>query len=188
MESTGKKAIVLDTSAFVAGFDPFSIGEEQFTVPTVRDEISENSMARLKFRIAEESGKLSVKMPDEDFLKKVKESATNVGDAFFLSEPDTQVLALALQLKTQGYTPLVATDDYSIQNVANRLGMKFASLITFGIRRELQWIRYCPACRRKYPADYGSKTCEVCGTPLKRKPVRNASLDVENRGEPHEPR
>lgn len=186
MEETGRKAIVLDTSAFVAGFDPFAIGEEQFTVPMVKDEISENSMAGLKFNIAEESGKLIVRMPDEDSLKKVKESATSVGDSFFLSEPDTQVLALALQLKTQGYAPLVATDDYSMQNVANRLGMKFAALITFGIRRELQWIRYCPACRRKYPADYGSRTCEVCGTQLKRKPLRNHSLNIENSGEKHE--
>ena len=47
MEEEGKKAIILDTSAFVAGFDPFSIGEEQFTVPLVKDEISENSMACL---------------------------------------------------------------------------------------------------------------------------------------------
>jgi UPF0271 protein len=186
MEETGKRAIVLDTSAFVAGFDPFSIGEEQYTVPLVRDEISENSMACLKFKIAEESGKLQVRMPDDDSLRKVKESATSLGDSFFLSEPDTQVLALALQLKTQGYAPLVATDDYSIQNVANRLGMKFASLITFGIRRELQWIRYCPACRRKYPADYGSRTCEVCGTQLKRKPLRNHSLNIENSGETRE--
>jgi len=186
MEETGKKAIILDTSAFIAGFDPFSINEEQYTVPMVKDEISENSMACLKFKIAEESGKLVVKIPDEDFLKKVKESATSVGDAFFLSEPDTQVLALALELKTQGYAPLVATDDYSIQNVANRLGMKFVSLVTFGIRRQLQWIRYCPACRRKYPADYKSRTCEVCGTQLKRKPLRNASINVESRSEAHE--
>lgn len=186
MGETGKKAIVLDTSAFVAGFDPFSIGEEQFTVPLVKEEISENSMASLKVKIAEESGKLAIRMPDEDSLKKVRESATNVGDAFFLSEPDTQVLALALQLRTQGYAPLIATDDYSIQNVASRLGMQFTSLITFGIRRELRWIRYCPACRRKYPPDYGSKTCEICGTQLKRKPQRNAPLNVENQGEPYE--
>lgn len=186
MEETGKKAIVLDTSAFVAGFDPFAIGEEQFTVPLVKDEISESSMASLKFKIAEESGKLKVKMPSDDFLKKVKESATSVGDSFFLSEPDTQVLALALELRAQGYVPLVATDDYSMQNVANRLGMKFASLITFGIRRELQWIRYCPACRRKYPADYNSRICEVCGTQLKRKPLRNATVNIGNGGETHE--
>jgi endoribonuclease Nob1 len=186
MEETGKKAIVLDTSAFVAGFDPFSIGEEQFTVPMVKEEMVENSMACLKFRIAEESGKLTVKTPENDFIEKVKESATTVGDAFFLSEPDTQVLALALQLKMQGYTPLVATDDYSIQNVADRLGIKFASLATFGIRRQLQWIRYCPACRKKYPANYQSRTCEVCGTKLKRKPLRKTFTKVENDGEKHE--
>jgi UPF0271 protein len=185
MEETGKKAIVLDTSAFVAGFDPFSIGEEQFTIPMVKDEIAEDSMVYLKIKLAEESRRLIVKTPEDSSVKKVRESAASVGDAFFLSEPDTQVLALALQLKTEGYSPLIATDDYSIQNVADHLGMKFASLATFGIRRQLQWIRYCPACRRKYRANYKSKTCKICGTQLKRKPLRNTSLSIENRGEIH---
>lgn len=179
MEETPKKAIVLDTSAFVAGFDPFSIYEEQYTVPMVKEELGENSMACLKFRIAEENGKLMIRTPDSDCVGKVGEAARSVGDAYFLSEPDTQVLALALQLKTQGYTPLIATDDYSIQNVADRLGIKFLSLATFGIRRQLQWIRYCPACRKKYPADFQSRVCEVCGTSLKRKPLRKTFATIK---------
>jgi rRNA maturation endonuclease Nob1 len=52
------------------------------------------------------------------------------------------------------------------------LGLSFVSLVTFGIRRQLNWIRYCPACHRIYPANYKSKTCQVCGTELKRKPQR----------------
>jgi UPF0271 protein len=148
MERAKEKVIVLDTSAFIAGFDPFSIGERQYTVPTVAKELSET------------------------FLEEVKASATTVGDAFFLSETDQQVLALALELKTQGFFPLIATDDYSIQNVAKQLGIEFTSLITFGIRRRLEWIRYCPACHKKYPANYKSQVCEICGTKLKRKPLK----------------
>ncbi|MDH5754641.1 MAG: ribonuclease VapC, partial [Candidatus Bathyarchaeota archaeon] len=87
-----------------------------------------------------------------------------------------QVLALALELKTHGYSPLIATDDYSIQNVANQMDIEFASLATFGIRFRLQWIRYCPACHKRYPADYKSRRCEVCGTELKRKPLRKKFL------------
>jgi UPF0271 protein len=79
-------------------------------------------------------------------------------------------LAVALELKTEGYTPQIVTDDYSIQNVATQIGIEFVSLATFGIRRLLEWIRYCPACHREYPANDNSTTCPVCGTALKRKP------------------
>jgi UPF0271 protein len=175
-DGASKKVTVLDTSAFIAGFDPFSICEEHYTSPLVREELSGKSMSSVRLNTAIESGRLRIKTPETSFMDKVKSSAISVGDKFFLSETDLQLLALALELKTQGYSPLIITDDYSIQNVANRLGIAFAALATFGIRRQLEWIRYCPACHRKYPADYKSRTCEVCGTELKRKPQRKTEL------------
>jgi UPF0271 protein len=158
----------------LAGFDPFSVREDQATVPKVKQEIGTNSMIWMRFKTATENGKLKVKVPSEEFLKKVEASAVTVGDSFFLSETDMQILALALELKAAGYSPQIVTDDYSIQNVATQMGIKFASLATFGIRRLLEWIRYCPACRREYPANYGSTRCAVCGTELKRKPRKTA--------------
>jgi UPF0271 protein len=160
----------------VAGFDPFSISEEQYTVPTVKKEVLGSSMIRVRFKTAVESGKLKVRAPKKIFMNKVKASAKLVGDAFFLSEADTQVLALAEELKTMGRFPSIVTDDYSIQNVANQMGIEFTSLATFGIRFRLQWIRYCPACHKRYPADYKYNRCEVCGTELKRKPLRKKLL------------
>jgi UPF0271 protein len=162
--------MVLDTSAFLVGFDPFSVGEDQATVPQVKDEIRTNSMTWMRFKTAVENGKLKVRVPHEEFLKKVKASAITVGDSFFLSETDVQILALALELKAKGRSPRIVTDDYSIQNVAAQLGIEFASLATFGIRRLLEWVRYCPACHREYPADCSSMKCTICGTELKRKP------------------
>jgi len=166
----------LDTSAFIVGFDPFSISEDQYSVPLVKEEIRTSSMAWVRFKTAVESGKLKVRAPKKIFMDKVKASATLVGDTFFLSEADLQVLALALELKTPGYSPSIATDDYSMQNVADQMGIEFASLATFGIRFRLQWIRYCPACHKRYPADYKSRKCEVCDTKLKRKPSRKTLL------------
>ena len=130
-------------------------------------------MTRVRFQTAVESGKLAVKAPSEECLKKVEASAITVGDTFFLSETDKQILALSLELKSSGCSPRIVTDDYSIQNVATKLGIEFASLATFGIRRLLEWVRYCPACRREYPADYASTRCTVCGTELKRKPRKH---------------
>ncbi len=176
-EKADRRVIILDTSAFVAGFDPFSIEGEHYTVPMVKEEIAGRSLSEVRLETAVESGRLKIKAPDEAALNKTKSSAIFVGDAFLLSETDFQVLALALELKTQGHLPLIVTDDYSIQNVADQMSIEFASLATFGIRQRLQWIRYCPACHRRYQATHKSTVCQVCGTRLKRKPLRRHELN-----------
>ncbi|HLN89915.1 MAG TPA: ribonuclease VapC [Candidatus Binatia bacterium] len=167
-----KPVIVLDTSAFLAGFDPFSLAAEQVTVPKVEEEILRNSMVKMRFEAAVESGKLKVKAPTLEAADSAKEYASRVGDAHKLSETDMQLLGLAFELKSLGYTPQIVTDDYSIQNVATQMGIGFLALATFGIKRLLEWIRYCPACHRQYPANCKIEECQVCGTRLKRKPRR----------------
>jgi len=147
-----------------------------YTAPAVRQELASNSMIYTRFRTAIDSGKLQVRTPTDTALAEVEKSSEAVGDIRFLSEVDKQVLALALELKRQGEDPLVVTDDYSIQNVSNQLGLEFAPLMTFGIRYRLNWTIYCPACYREYPADYKLKTCQTCGTEVKRKPLRKTPL------------
>ncbi len=166
----------MDTSAFIAGFDPFTVNDAVYTVPAVRQELASNSMTYTRFKTAIESGKLQVKSPKGLFLTSVNKSSKAVGDIRFLSSVDKQVLALALEIQHDGASPLVITDDYSIQNVANQLGLEFAPLATFGIRYRLNWMIYCPACHREYPTDYALNTCEACGTELKRKPLRKTPL------------
>ncbi len=170
--AAGKRVMVLDTSAFVAGFDPFTVREEQLAPPTVEEEVKRNAMTLLRFSTAVESGRLKIFAPSNEYLEKVKASATSVGDLFFLSETDKQVLALALEVKARGDNPQIVTDDYSIQNVAKRLGLEYIALATFGIKRLLTWVRYCPACHRRYPANFKATECPICGTQLKRKPQR----------------
>ncbi len=170
-----RRVIVLDTSAFVAGYDAFSVSDEQVTVPKVEEEILRNSMVKLRFQTAVESGKVKVATPTKDYEETTKASASKVGDYHKLSRADTQLLSLALELKEQGYSPQIVTDDYSIQNVATQLDIEFLALATFGIKRLLEWIRYCPACHKQYPANSKLKECQVCGTPLKRKPKKKTA-------------
>jgi UPF0271 protein len=174
-----RRVVVLDTSAFLAGYDPFTHSEEQVTVPKVEEEILRNSMIKMRFETAIESGKVRVRGPTKEFSDSVKASASKVGDSFKLSEADIQLLALALELKLEGYTPQIVTDDYSIQNVATQIGIEFLAVATFGIKRLLEWIRYCPACHRQYPANTKNKECQVCGTELKRKPRRTPKNSLE---------
>lgn len=129
-----------------------------------------------RFNAAVENRRLMVRTPRNSFLQEVREASRKVGDVRYLSKADLQILALALELKSTGLNPLIVTDDYSIQNVANQVGVNFTSLMTYGIRFRFNWILYCPACHRKYPSDYKFKSCEVCGTKLKRKPLRKTPL------------
>jgi UPF0271 protein len=129
-------------------------------------------MIKMRFETAIESGKLKVRAPTQEFLDSAKTSASKVGDSFKLSETDMQLLALAIELKSARYNPQIVTDDYSIQNVATQMGIGFLALTTFGIKRLLEWIRYCPACHHEYPSNCKTKECQVCGTELKRKPRR----------------
>jgi len=171
-----RKTIVLDTSAFIAGFDPMAIPEKQYTVPEVKNELNSGSMQWIRFDAAVDNGKVSIMKPKDSFFQEILEASKKVGDIRYLSEADKQVLALALELKDSGLTPFIVTDDYSIQNVANKIGVEFTSLMTFGIKFRFKWILYCPACYRKYPSDYKSKVCEVCGTEIKRKPKKKMRL------------
>jgi UPF0271 protein len=168
-----KKVIVIDTSALIAGFDPFSINEYQYAPPMVRDEIAEHNIHWVRFKTALENGRVKVQNPEEKFVERTRSLASSLGDSYLLSETDIQVLSVALELRTKGYNPVIATDDYSIQNVASEMDIEFIPLSTFGIRRCLRWLRYCPACHKRYPSDYTLLKCEVCGTKLKRKPIGN---------------
>jgi endoribonuclease Nob1 len=175
-----EKTLVLDTSAFIAGFDPLAVQEEQYTVPEVKNELNLGSMPCTRFNAAIESGKILILKPKDSFFQEAINASKEVGDMRNLSEADLQVLALALELKSEDKEPLIVTDDYSIQNVANKIDVKFTSLVTFGIKLRFKWLLYCPACYRRYPADYKFEDCEICGTKLKRKPKKKSRLRNKN--------
>ena len=166
-----RRAMILDTTAFIAGFNPSSIHNEIYSVPDVGRELTRNSMAKLRFNTAVKAGRLKLCEPRSQYLDEARKASMEVGDLLSLSEADMKILALAIQLKREGYSPIVITDDYSIQNVAKKLSVNYTSIAIFGIKFHLKWLLYCPACHRKYPPDYKSERCEICGTKLKRKPL-----------------
>jgi len=165
-----RRTLVLDTSAFIAGFNSSAVDCDLYSVPEVELELTRDDLLKVRFQAAVESGKLRILTPDARYLGAVREASKEMGDTRYLSEADMHVIALAAQLKDEERSPTIVTDDYSIQNMATKIGVNFTSLATFGIRYQLQWLLYCPGCRRKYPSDYKQRDCEICGTRLKRKP------------------
>lgn len=159
--------LVLDTSAFIQGLDP--VGGEMYTVPLVEGELrDEIALTRLRSSVA--AGKLAVVEPEGRYVDLLEERTLEMGESQALSATDKQVLSLGLQLKEGGLDPVIVSDDYSVQNVAEALGLRHRGLATPGIRRRFTWTLYCPGCRREYGEPQPDGMCPVCGTPLRRKP------------------
>ncbi|TET71488.1 hypothetical protein E3J39_04520, partial [Candidatus Bathyarchaeota archaeon] len=111
--------LLLDTSAFIMGYMATDVDAEHFSVPSVRDELTEGGLHRIRFDNAARSGHLKVLSPASRFLENVREVAKEMGEEGALSAADMQLLALGLYLQSDGKTPTVVSDDYSVQNLAN---------------------------------------------------------------------
>jgi UPF0271 protein len=166
------KALVLDTSAFIVGFDAATEKILAYSIPEVANELSLSKMARTRFEVALESANLSIKIPTEESYHRISGESNSMGEKISLSETDIKILALALDLRNEGKDPLIVTDDYAIQNMAEKLHFSYEPLATFGISYEFKWIIYCPACFRRFPQSYSKDECGVCGTRVSRKVLR----------------
>ena len=162
---------ILDTSAFIQGYNPTNSEIEQYTVPFVYAEIHEE-IARLRYESARSSGQLKERVPSAKSMDVIEQIATQSGEAHFLSNTDKQILSLALDLKSEGKNPVIISDDYSVQNMAQKLRFKFQARGTKGIKKEINWVIYCPGCKKKFNILSTDNKCPICGTQLKRKPKK----------------
>jgi UPF0271 protein len=151
------------------GYDPLSIKEDQFTTPATLNELSYDTTTSIRFRVAVEIGKIQLQQPSPVFLDQINKASSMLGDILQLSDIDKELLALALELKEKHLSPVIISDDYSVQNVADQFSISYLSLSTFGIRYQFKWILNCPACHRRYPPYPKVKICPICGTQLKRR-------------------
>jgi len=103
---------------------------------------------------------IKVSQATSSSLSKVKEAARGTGDSSRLSRTDLDVLALALELKAA-----VATDDYSIQNLASVLGIEFLPMSMKGITKVVRWNYLCTGCGKVFKEP--QPDCPVCGSPLR---------------------
>lgn len=167
-----ENVILLDTSAFIIGYEVSDVDMEHYTVPAVRKELRSGDLSSLRLDTALQTGRLSIRSPEARYVAELEAAAAELGEAGVLSYADMELLALAIQLRAEGKNPVVVSDDYSVQNVADHLGLRYSGLATLGIRRRFDWSVYCPGCRRSFSELQPGSVCPVCGTELKRKPVR----------------
>ena len=151
---------VLDTSAFIYGTIP---GDgEIVTTPGVYGEVKDEQS---KLRLDMMEG-LRIISPEDEYVRAIAMMAGATGDDQRLSATDRDLLALALQEKTAGKDVELLTDDYSVQNIARKAGLRIRALRQKKSKYGIVWERCCIGCGRAYRE---GDTCEVCGSPLRQK-------------------
>ncbi|RRJ32336.1 NOB1 family endonuclease [Halocatena pleomorpha] len=147
---------VLDASAFIKEYNATG---RTATVPRVREELTAESGYR--FDALEGSG-MHVHVPDTTAIEHVERTARDTGDLDELSETDVRLLAATLELDGT-----LVTDDYAMQNVAEKLSVGIDSIDQEGITEERDWQFQCVGCGRVYDDD--PERCPICGSECTRK-------------------
>ena len=145
---------VLDTSAL------FSMQDlppgEVYVTPGVTAELRKYEDPRLRFW----EDLLKESFPSPQAMEAVRKAASRTGDDARLSPTDIEVLALALDLKAE-----LLTDDYSIQNLARVMGVRYRGVGMKEIREVVRWKYRCTGCRKEW--DENHPDCPICGSPLR---------------------
>ncbi|WP_459191213.1 NOB1 family endonuclease [Halosimplex sp. J119] len=147
---------VLDASAFI---NEYHTTEQQATVPMVREELEDESAYRYD---AMEGSGMHIHIPDEETVERIERAARETGDLDTLSETDIRLVAAAFEL--DGH---LVTDDYAMQNVAEKLEVAVELIAREGISEQRDWQFQCAGCGREF--DENHDRCPICGSELSRK-------------------
>ncbi|MFX1374915.1 MAG: NOB1 family endonuclease [Promethearchaeota archaeon] len=171
---------IFDTNIFLTGIDFNLIKAKIYTTPKIIEEIKvrkykeKNRNILNKIEVAINTKQLILAIPSEKYIKKVEQKSKSTGDYNALSVADKELIALTLELiENQDKKVKIYSNDYSIENVCSELGIQFSPLVKDGIEVKIIWEIYCPFCKSTHKAQDLNKTCEKCGSKLKRRPKSN---------------
>jgi UPF0271 protein len=109
---------------------------------------------------------LTIDIPSKESISKINRISAETGDKDRLSIADKEILALALDINGDANKEaVIVTDDYSIQNVAHALNIKFENISQPGITKKFKWTYRCSGCGKKFEENI--KTCPICGASTK---------------------
>jgi UPF0271 protein len=147
---------VLDSSAFI---NEYHTDEQIATIPLVREELEDE--AAYRFDALEGSG-MHLHIPEDNTVERIERAAGETGDLAELSETDIRLIAAAFELDSR-----LVTDDYAMQNVAEKLDVAVEVIAREGISEQRDWLFQCAGCGREF--EENRDRCPVCGSSLSRK-------------------
>jgi endoribonuclease Nob1 len=165
-QQTKLKVYILDTSAILSGKPMNFENIKMITTPKIRDEIQPGGRDYRIFEFLIEKG-LNIQIPSYKAIKKIDEISSKTGDIYRLSDADKEILAIALDINNdKEKEAVIITDDYSIQNTASEIGLKFENIAQNGITKKLKWGIICTGCGKKFKENIN--VCLICGSHTKK--------------------
>jgi len=163
---------IIDTSAILSGKQINIDNARMITTIRVSNELKPGGKDYQNFLFLKEQG-LDIQNPTQESIEKIKSISQDTGDIARLSDADVEVLALCLDLNKDNDV-IILSDDYSIQNVANSLGLKFESISQKGIKKSFKWSFRCTGCGKKFKDNIN--ICPICGSAIKNTISKKKSL------------
>ena len=168
------KVFIIDTSAILSG-KPINIVGDMVTTSSVSDEFSPGGRSYRSFQFLVEKG-LTVMFPSKESVNEINRISIEIGEENRLSKADKDILALSLDfLKVDDKEVIILTDDYSIQNIAIVLKIKFESINQIGITKKFKWSYRCQGCGKKFKEHIN--ICPICGAEIKSKISNKEAID-----------
>jgi rRNA maturation endonuclease Nob1 len=155
---------VLDTAALISW--PINRMDSCLVIPSQKEELIRIAPER---EVVINAANLVWMIPTEESISKASRLAIETGDMAGLSRVDLDLLALSI-----GEKRTLVTDDYRLQNIAERAGIDWITVSTDGISKLWEWELRCVACKKEFhnpdvpnkkKSDWGE--CIDCGTQLK---------------------
>jgi UPF0271 protein len=169
-----KQVIILDTSAILSGKPIYFNDATLVTTPGVSDELHPGGRSYRAFEYLKETG-LMIQTPSAESVAQVKKTAQETGDDRRISHTDVEIIALALDINNESdKEAAILTDDYSIQNVANVLHVRFLGFSQEKITQKFKWVSRCPGCGKQFNEPV--KICLICGTKTRTIPRKKENL------------
>jgi len=160
-----KKCIyILDTSAILSG-KPLNFNENKIiSSELIKNEIRPGGKDYKNFLYLLEQGLILVK-PKIKSINEIKEISKRTGDISRLSKVDIEILAIGFEYDKNNSNVIILSDDYSIQNIASFLKIKYEIVSQKGITKRFKWIYRCQGCGKKFKDNI--KICPICGAKTK---------------------
>lgn len=134
---------------------------EVLIIPEMLKEEIISFQAKSNLALLSEERQIIFATPTESAVSSITNSAKESGDYSSLSKTDLNVIALS-----QDYpNSVVLSDDNAVQNVCNKLNVKFQSF-QFKIKHQREYFWKCTVCGSKFKHKVDS--CPDCGSTTKR--------------------
>ncbi|MHA1124197.1 MAG: NOB1 family endonuclease [Candidatus Heimdallarchaeota archaeon] len=165
-----EKKIVLDASAIYNGVLSQSLPGKKYLPQCTIYEIEGMLRGEAFKEEITSTDNVIVLDPEPSSITTIIESAKKTGDIEELSDCDIHVLALAFDLKDKKQNPIIISDDYDIQNLAEHLGLMCRGVHWKGITKVHEYFWLCTGCGTKTKEKQNQ--CIECGSPMKRKTLK----------------